>query len=498
MKHIRRERIFTFNFMELLASSFVNMAVNKFQLKFFKLNLEQLMKKKILFALCFFSILTFAQSNEQKSIAVTVYNQNLGVVKDTRIFDISSGISKIFLTDVAQQIDPTSVHIKLNGEVLEQNYQYDLVSLDKILMKYIDKDIQLIGENNELLEGTLLAPYGGQFVIRKKDGGLTLLPNLTKYRINVAALPEGLITKPTLVWTVNSESSGKQDVEVSYQTSGMNWHAEYVAVLNETDTKLDLNSWVSVENNSGTTYKNAVLKLVAGDVHLVQPNYPDMRMMDGMVMEKSMSNAPQFEEKEFFEYHIYNLQRPATISNNEVKQISLFETQDVSVTKKYLFRSGYYNSYYGNQSAGKVAVVVEFENKENNNLGMPMPKGKVRMYKSDGETIEFIGEDMIDHTPKNATIKLKIGDAFDVLAEEVQTDYKKITDRVYEQEWEITLKNRKKEDVVVEVEKNIGNFWEVLNSTHTYEKKDASSLRFKVPVGKDSETKLKFRIRYNY
>ncbi|MBK6912769.1 MAG: hypothetical protein IPH11_03510 [Ignavibacteriales bacterium] len=330
----------------------------------------------ILFALSFFSILTFAQTDEQKSIAVTVYNQNLGVVKDTRTFDINSGISKIFLTDVAQQIDPTSVHIKLNGEVLEQNYQYDLVSLDKILMKYIDKDIQLIGENNELLEGTLLAPYGGQFVIRKKDGGLTLLPNLTKYRINVAALPEGLITKPTLVWTVNSESSGKQDVEVSYQTSGMNWHAEYVAVLNETDTKLDLNSWVSVENNSGTTYKNAVLKLVAGDVHLVQPNYPDMRMMDGMVMEKSISNAPQFEEKEFFEYHIYNLQRPATISNNEVKQISLFETQNVSVTKKYLFRSGYYNYNYGNQSQGKVAVVVEFENKDNNNLGMPMPKGK--------------------------------------------------------------------------------------------------------------------------
>lgn len=456
------------------------------------------MKKIIFLALVFFSILIAAQTSEQKSVAVTVYNQNLGVVKDVRIFDISSGTSQIYLTDVAQQIDPTSVHIKLNGDVLEQNYQYDLVSLDKILMKYIDKDIQLISETNEFIEGTLLAPYGGQFVLQKKDGGLILLPNLSKYRINVGSLPEGLITKPTLVWTVNSKSSGKQDVEVSYQTSGMNWHAEYVAVLNETDTKLDLNSWVSVENNSGTTYKNAVLKLVAGDVNLIQPTYPDMRMMDGMGMEKSMNTAPQFEEKDFFEYHIYNLQRPATISNNEVKQISLFETEDVNVTKKYLYRSGYYNYYYGNQQQGKIAVVVEFKNKEDNNLGVPMPKGKVRMYKSDGEAIEFIGEDMIDHTPKNETIKLKIGDAFDILAEEVQSDYKKITDRVYEQEWEITLKNRKKEDVVVEVEKNIGNFWEVLNSTHTYEKKDASSIGFKIPVGKDNETKLKFRIRYNY
>ena len=172
--------------------------------------------------------------------------------------DIKSGTSKIFLTDVAQFIDPTSVHIKLNGEVIEQNYQYDLVSLDKILQKYIDKEIQLIGENNEFIEGKLLSSFAGQIVIEKKEGGLMMIPNTAKYRFSVGSLPEGLITKPTLVWTVDSKSSGKQNVEISYQTSGMNWHAEYVAVLNQNDTKLDLNSWVSVENNSGATYKNAV------------------------------------------------------------------------------------------------------------------------------------------------------------------------------------------------------------------------------------------------
>src|SRR4030066_306696 len=233
---------------------------------------------KILFLILFtITISSYSQNPDQKSIAVTVYNANLGVVKDLREMDIKSGTSKIFLTDVAQFIDPTSVHIKINGDVIEQNYQYDLVSLDKILQKYIDKEIQLIGENNEFIEGKLLSAVGGQIVLEKKEGGLVMLPNLIKYRLSVGELPEGLITKPTLVWAINSNSSGKQDVEVSYQTSGMNWHAEYVAVLNENDTELDLNSWVSVENTSGTTYKDAKLKLVAGDINLVQ----DIYMRDG-------------------------------------------------------------------------------------------------------------------------------------------------------------------------------------------------------------------------
>ncbi len=446
-----------------------------------------------------FSIQTPGQNPDQKSVAVTVYNANLGVVKDLREMDIKTGTSKIFLTDVAQFIDPTSVHIKINGEVIEQNYQYDLVSLDKILQKYIDREIQLIGENNEFIEGKLLSSFAGQIVIEKKEGGLVMIPNTAKYRFSVGSLPEGLITKPTLVWTVNSKSSGKQNVEISYQTSGMNWHAEYVAVLNQNDTKLDINSWVSVENNSGASYKNAVLKLVAGDINLIQPKEPGMVYMnESMRMDKGAA-MQQFQEKEFFEYHIYNLQRPTTLAQNETKQISLFEAGDVKATKKFYYRSGgsYYN--YGNSSsAGKVAVIVEFENKEEYNLGVPMPKGKVRVYKSDGETIEFIGEDMIDHTPNKEKVKLRIGDAFDVVAEEIQTENNKITDRVYEQAYEIKLKNRKKEDIVVEVERNLGLYWTVLSSSINYEKKDSQNIIFKVPVKADDETVLKFKVRYTY
>lgn len=453
----------------------------------------------LLAAVFLLNISLFSQNPDQKSVAVTVYNANLGVIKDLREIDIKSGTSKIFLTDVAQFIDPTSVHIKLNGEVIEQNYQYDLVSLDKILQKYIDKQIQIIGENNEFIEGKLLSSFAGQIVVEKKEGGLVMIPNTAKYRFSVGSLPEGLITKPTLVWTVNSKSSGKQNVEVSYQTSGMNWHAEYVAVLNQNDTKLDLNSWVSIENNSGAAYKNATLKLVAGDVNLITPQrQPMYGYTDEMRMEKS-SVAPQFQEKEFFEYHIYNLQRPTTLAQNETKQISLFEAANVKATKKFLYRSGSSYSYYGNASSqGKVAVIVEFENKEEYNLGVPMPKGKVRVYKSDGETIEFIGEDMIDHTPIKEKVKLRIGDAFDVVAEEVQTENKKITDRVYEQAYEIKLKNRKKEDIIVEVERGLGLYWEILSSSINYEKKDSQNIIFKVPIKADSETVLKFRVRYTY
>ncbi|MFH0734522.1 MAG: DUF4139 domain-containing protein [bacterium] len=438
-------------------------------------------------------IVLTAQENTKKNVSVTVYNSNLGVIKETREMNITKGTSQIKIDDVASFIDPTSVHFNFNGFVLEQNYQYDLVSLDKILLKYIDKEIKLIDEKGNLIEGTLLSAAGSQIVLANKNSGLIMLPNVNNYRFAVESLPEGLITKPTLVWLVDSKISGKQDVDVSYQTSNMSWSTEYVAVLNENDTKLDLNSWVSIENNSGATYQNANLKLVAGDVNLVT-NQAGGRYNQPMYKEEAytMVQKDQFQEKEFFEYHIYKLERPSTIANNETKQISLFEAKDVSVKKKFLFKSG---GYGGNK---KVQVIVEFENNENNNLGKPMPKGKFRVYKSDGESVEFIGEDMIDHTAKKENVKLKIGEAFDIVVEETQIDNKKITEKVYEQTWEVKIKNRKKDDINVDVEKYLGNFWEVTYNTVDYTKKNAATINFSVPVKADSETILKYKVKYNY
>jgi hypothetical protein len=448
----------------------------------------------VILFLTLFTASIFSQENNHKSLFVTVYNDNLGVVRDIRNINIKKGTSTIELSDVAQQIDPTSVHIKLNGEVLEQNYQYDLVSLDKILQKYVDKNIQLVDDKGVAVQGKLLSSSGGQIVLQKKDGGLLMIPNVSKYRFSVGELPEGLITKPTLIWLVKSPSNGNQNVEVSYQTGGMKWHAEYVAVLNKDDSKLDLNSWISIDNNSGTSFKNAHLKLVAGDVNRVQNRniYPKT---DATYFAANKS-VQQFQEKAFFEYHIYNLQRPTTLANNETKQISLFEASGVKATKKYFYQSGGYYYYNNSSSKGKVAVVMEFENAKDNNLGMPMPEGKVRVYKSDGESLEFVGEDMIDHTPKDEKVRLKIGDAFDITASEVQTDNKRISDKVNEQAYEITFKNHKKENVVIEVQRYLGFNWDVLSSSINYKKKDSQNIIFKVPVPKDGKTVLKLRVRY--
>lgn len=449
---------------------------------------------RILSGLMLISFISLYAGGEQKSVSVTVYNNNLGVVKDIRMFDVSKGLSTISLTDVAQLIDPTSVHIKFDGSVLEQNYQYDLVSMSKILQKYIDNDVQLIGKSGELIEGKLLSSYGSQIVLQKDDSGLLMIPNINEYRFSVASLPDGLKTKPTLVWTINSNKSGRQDVEVTYQTNGMNWHAEYVALLNEDDTALDLNSWVSIENNSGTTYKDAKLKLIAGDVNMVssQKNV----FVDGLRREVAATTMAdeQFAEQAFFEYHIYHLQRPATVANNETKQISLFEAENVKAEKKFYYKSRNYGSREGN----KVSVIIEFNNSEKSGLGVPMPKGKVRVYKSDGESVEFIGEDLIDHTTKKEDVKLTIGEAFDVVVDEKQTENRKITDKVYERAWEITFKNRKDEDIVVDVEKYLGFGWEVLSSSLDVDKKDAQTITYKVPVKADDETVLEVKVRFVY
>jgi hypothetical protein len=493
--------------------------------------------------------LTYSQEAVRKSVAVTVYNSNIGVVKDLRSFDIKKGTSTLSLTDVAEKIDPTSVRIKLKGEALEQNYKYDLASLDKILQKYIDKNVQLVGEKDELIEGKLLSNKKNQIVCQKKDGGLLMLLDISKYKISVNSLPEGLITKPTLVWLINSPSSKKQDVEVSYQTAGLNWHAEYIAVLNKDDSKMDINSWVSIKNNSGAIYKDAKLKLVAGDVNIAkEPFQFDPGVLSrASVDEKILKDYYDFIENPFFEYHMYELQRPTTIANAETKQISLFEAPGIKITKKYLYNSGgvfdpYYDKDYsinsdddtnnpndvaiseddtgsdGDTDANsndetvtdsddysgiysdmprEVHVIAEFENKKENNLGIPMPKGKVRLYKDNGGSLELIGASMIKHTPKNEKIELKLGNTAEVTAEEIQTDDNEITNNVSEESYKITLKNKKNEDITVDVQRYLGTNWEISAASMKYDNTDSNHITFHVPVKKDSETAITFSVKYS-
>ncbi|HWR57836.1 MAG TPA: DUF4139 domain-containing protein, partial [Thermodesulfovibrionales bacterium] len=290
-------------------------------------------------------------------------------------------------------------------------------------------------------------------------------------------------------------------VEASYLTNGINWRADYVVTLNDKDDKADLSGWVTIDNKSGATYRDAKIKLVAGDVNRVKDQVVyEQRMMK--VAAAAAKPAPQFKEEEFFEYHIYTLQRPATVKENQTKQISLVNADDIKVKKELVYYGAqyYYRSSYGESiSNQKVGVYVEIANKKEDNLGMPLPKGTVRVYKHDSEgSLQFVGEDSIDHTPKDEKIRVKLGDAFDVVGTRKQTDWKKIAYDTYEAAFEVSLRNHKKEDVVVRVIEPVPGEWTMLNASHDHKKTEASIAEFSIPVPKDKETKLTYRVRMRF
>ncbi len=441
---------------------------------------------------------------DQQDVAVTIYNSNLGLVKDTRLIHFKPGVHELKFMDVAAKIDPTTVHIKslINGSslnVLEQNYEYDLLSPQKLLEKFVGQKVQLATVNpetkkEEIVEATLLSTQGGNiFQIGDKihigHYGRVLLPKI----------PENLIAQPTLVWMLENRLSKPQKLEASYLTSGINWKADYVAVLNKLDAMADLTGWVTIDNRSGATYQNALLKLVAGDVHRVQGEMK-MDYARSMVAEKAAS--PQFKEESFFEYHLYTLDRRTTIKDNQTKQMTLLDANQVPLRKLFIFTgSPQYYYYQMNQgtSKQKVGVFLELENTKKNNLGIPLPKGTMRVYKEDKDgSLQFIGEDRIDHTPKDEKFKIKIGEAFDVVGERIQTDYKRLGPNLFEVAFEVSLRNHKKEGIKVLVEEPIPGDWEMLSNTHPFEKLSAHLIRFDVPVTKDKEVKVKYRIRFRY
>lgn len=429
-----------------------------------------------------------------KDVSITIYQNNLGLVRDVREMDLKEGNQEIRFTDVASLIDPTSVHFKSltatdQVTILEQNYEYDLVSAEKILQKYIDQVVQLFTKEGKIFEGKLLSA-GGNVILEKKEGGIQSIAVANIQNMDFPKLPAGLITRPTLVWYLSSEKAGKYNMETSYLTDGIGWHAEYVALVSKDETTLDLSAWVSVNNQSGTDYENAKLKLVAGDVHRITPPPPRYIGYEERAMVKA-APAPQFEEKAFFEYHLYTLQRAATIKNNQIKQLSLFPTATTPVKKIY--------EYDGSRSEKKVNVKLEFINSEKNGLGLPIPAGKVRVYKSDEDQSQvFLGEDQVDHTPKDEKIRLYVGDAFDVVGERKQMSYKQLSDRAREETWQIKLRNHKKEDIEVLVTEHLWGDWEVRESSHAYNKKDVNTLEFLIPVKKDAEVILKYTVLYRW
>lgn len=440
---------------------------------------------------------------DQQDVAVTIYNSNAGLVKDTRLIEFKPGIHELKFMDVAGKIDPTTVHIKslTNGSslrVLEQNYEYDLLSPQKLLEKFVGQKVQLATihpetKKEEIVEAILLSTQGGNiFQIGDKI-------HIGHYgRILLSKIPENLIPQPTLVWMLENKLSKPQKLEVSYLTSGINWKADYVAVLNKLDTMTDLTGWVTIDNRSGATYQNALLKLVAGDIHRVQG---EVRMDYARPMAAAKEASQQFKEESFFEYHLYTLDRRTTVKDNQTKQMTLLDANQVPLKKLFIFAGHpqyYYQMNQGSQKQ-KVGVFLELENTKKNNLGIPLPKGTIRVYKEDKDgSLQFVGEDRIDHTPKDEKFKIKIGETFDVVGERIQTDYKRLATNLFEVAFEVSLRNHKKEDIKVLIEEPIPGDWEMLSNTHPFEKLSAHLIRFDVPVAKDKEVKVKYRIRFKY
>ena len=448
-------------------------------------------------------------AKDRQSVNVTVYNSNIALVRETRRLILPNGRVALRFADVAAQIRPETVHLASltalgSLSILEQNYQYDLLNPAKLLDKYVGREVTLVlrsfQNNTEILtpvQATLLSNNGGQ--VWKINNQIVINPtNIVETRF--PDVPANLVATPTLVWDVENNDGRAQTVEASYLTNGMNWVADYVLVVNADDTRADLQGWVTLTNASGVGFENARLQLVAGNLNRV----PEGRMYDMAAGVAKAAPVPQFQEQAFFEYHLYTLQRPTSIREQETKQVSLLEAAGFNVSKEFVINGQHYY-YTGYNSPGqpikeKVGVYMQFRNSQQNKLGMPLPAGTIRLYKKDdtgGQ--QFIGEDRIDHTPKDEDVRVKVGDAFDIVVERKQTDYKVIASgHVYEYAYEIKIRNHKNAPVSVIVNEPIGGDWEMVSSSFKAEKTAAFAARFDVPVAKDGEATLAYRVRVKY
>ena len=496
------------------------------------------MTRTLLVALVFILALSaqvaFGQGG-RTSVDLTVYNQNLSLIREERTISIGKGITHVVIPDIPATIDGTSLHFMSKTapgavRVLEQNYQYDLVNQGKLLEKYIGKEVEFVRINEEskkeyTVKATILSTgyqmqpqYGNAMGAYAAVGGIVAEVN-GKIEINPAgrlvlpSLPEGLILKPQLEWLVSNSQPGDHKTEISYLAGGLSWSANYVALLNKTDNKIDLTGWVTLTNNSGTSFSDAGLKLVAGDVNVVQDQMGRMERSDMVMAMKSADQ--QFKQTDLFEYKLYTLQRRADLKNNETKQVELVTGSDVAAKKVFIYDGladqwrSWYNNYayrgqetFGQTSNTKVGVYVTFRNDEKSGLGLPLPKGKVRVYKRDEDGKEqFVGEDQIDHTPKDEELRLYLGNAFDIVGERAQMNFRALPGgRMIEETVQIKVRNHKDVPAEVQVYEHPWRWsqWEVVKQNSEFVKVDQSTMRFPVTLAKGEEKTITYTIRYSW
>ncbi|MBC3909025.1 MULTISPECIES: DUF4139 domain-containing protein [Undibacterium] len=461
----------------------------------------------------------YAQSEEQRStladqkeVAVTIYNENLALIKDQRKLPLKRGTSALAFRDVSAKMRAETALLRSLSapgslSVVEQNFNFDLLTPQKLLEKYVGRNVSIVRTNPatgvETTESAQVLSANNGVVLKIGDRIETGMPG----RIIYPDVPANLRDRPTLVMALDNNGAQQQDVELSYLTGGLSWKADYVVELNAADDKLDISGWVTLGNTSGTTYRNAKLQLVAGDVNQVTQRIEVAGSAIKMDAPKAMMAKRAMAEESLFEYHLYTLDRPTTIAENQTKQVALLSASGVPARKELLLAGSdyYYQSSYGDLGQKmKIGVFVEFDNKEASQLGMPLPKGVVRVYKKDGAgNAQFIGEDSVDHTPKNEKVRLKLGEAFDVTADKKQTDFKKLAgtgkyNYVFESAYELVLKNAKKEAVVVTVQEPMPGDWQVLNSSHPYTKSASNTAVWKISVPAEGNTKLTYRSLVRY
>ncbi len=444
------------------------------------------------------------------------------VVKEWRKLRLEQGRNTVRFTDVAARIDATTVHFRSLADpagtyVMEQNFEYDLVSAEKILSRYIDRELSVDLEGGKTVVGTLLSFDGAQIVLKTEDPAtpIQILQRGGNVKgLRFGALPGGLITKPTLLWLLDVKKAGEQLAKVTYQTTGLSWAADYSVVLSPDDSLMDLSGWVTITNQSGARYEDAELKLVAGDVHrATEPGRGGDR--DALASKSRRSEADGgFEQKAFFEYHLYTLGRRTTLPDSSIKQMELLSpAEGVPVRKIFLYYGGvggqpyggqpYFDRNFGITSNPKVDIFLQFRNGREQGLGKPFPAGRVRVYKKDEAdgALEFIGEDAIDHTPKDEKVLLKLGSAFDLVGERKQTDFQVDTRAHWLKEsFEIRLRNHKDVDVEVIVKENLYRWsnWKLEANSHEFTKEDARTIQFAVKVPKDGETVVTYSVRYTW
>jgi hypothetical protein len=442
---------------------------------------------------------------ERESVAVTIYNQNFALVKDTRRVELAHGLVELSFKDVSANIQPETVQLHsvtpgVRLRVLEQNYRYDLLTPSKLLEKYVGKKINVYRYNDktgvdEKKAAEVLSVEGG--VTLRIDGEVT-----TNFagRYAFPDVPSTLLGKPTLVWLLDSDRA-EQRLEVTYLTQNLSWRADYVLKLSADESKADLNGWVTLDNKSGTGYENAALRLVAGDVNRMPPEAP-VTVSEESYDSNARAEKPQFREEALFEYHQYSLARPTTLLDKETKQVSLLSAENVSVVKKLVFdgQPSFYRGRYGQLATNqKVGVFVELLNTDQNHLGMPLPKGTVRLYEADRSgALQFVGEDSVEHTPRDEKLSLKVGDAFDVVGDRVQKDWTQVDKCVAEGSFEVELRNHKDRDVQVEMNEPVGGDWQLLSQSQPSVKVDAATFRFDVKVPARGSSKVSYRVRVRY